>query len=55
MKRALLVCLLIVACCAAPAAAQQGPQRLDVKVDGLAAPLEVAVLLTLLTFLPAIS
>jgi flagellar biosynthetic protein FliP len=57
MKRTLLIGLLILACCAAPAAAQQGPQRLDVKVEGLgsvSAPLEVAVLLTLLSFLPAI-
>jgi flagellar biosynthesis protein FliP len=58
MRRALLISLLVLAFVAAPAAAQpQGPQRLDVKVEGLgsvSAPLEIVVLLTLLSFLPAI-
>ncbi|MDO8834977.1 MAG: flagellar biosynthetic protein FliP, partial [Vicinamibacterales bacterium] len=58
MTRLLLVCaILLLVIGAAPAMAQQGPQRLDLKVDGVgtvSAPLEVVALLTLLTFLPAI-
>lgn len=58
MTRLLLVCaILIFVVGVSPVMAQQGPQRLDLKVDGVgtvSAPLEVVALLTLLTFLPAI-
>lgn len=58
MTRLLLVCaFLILVAGASPVMAQQGPQRLDLTVDGVgtvSAPLEVVALLTLLTFLPAI-
>ena len=58
MIRRLLICaVLMLTLGAAPALAQQAPQRLDLKMDGVgtvSAPLEVIVLLTLLTFLPAI-
>jgi len=61
MKRAiiLLVAVLFVLA-AAPAFAQgqaQAPQRMEVKMDGIgtvSAPIQVVVLLTLLTFVPAI-
>jgi flagellar biosynthetic protein FliP len=60
MKRGALICTLLLLLCAAPALAQQPPQqppqRLDLTVDGIgsvSAPLEIAVLLTLLSFLPA--
>jgi flagellar biosynthetic protein FliP len=49
--------LLLLVASAAPVSAQQPPQRLDLRVDGVgtvSAPLEVVVLLTLLSFLPAI-
>ncbi len=61
MTRSLVLAAVLLALTASPvlaqAAAPQPPTRLDVRVDGLgsvSAPMEVAVLLTLLTFLPAI-
>jgi flagellar biosynthetic protein FliP len=58
MTRLLLVCaFLLLVVGVSPVMAQQGPQRLDLTVDGVgtvSAPLEVVALLTLLTFLPAI-
>jgi flagellar biosynthetic protein FliP len=54
---ALLVVLLVIGA-AAPALAQQpGPQRLDLTLDGVgkvSAPLQIVILLTLLSFIPAI-
>lgn len=52
-----LVLLLAAAPAAAQSASPQGPQRLDVRIDGVgtvSTPVEVVVLLTLLSFLPAI-
>ena len=49
--------VLVLLCLASPASAQQPPQRFDLRVDGVgtvSAPMEVAVLLTLLTFVPSI-
>jgi flagellar biosynthesis protein FliP len=60
MTRRILIALVVVAvvACASPAFAQQPPpDRLDLKIDGLgtvSAPLQIVVLLTLLSFLPAI-
>jgi flagellar biosynthesis protein FliP len=60
MSRRLLAVIVVLAVvgCAAPALAQQPPaDRLDLKIDGLgtvSAPLQIVVLLTLLSFLPAI-
>ena len=60
MTRRLLAALIVLAIvgCAAPAFAQAPPpDRLDLKIDGLgtvSAPLQIVVLLTLLSFLPAI-
>ena len=60
MTRRLLTALVVLAviACASPAFAQPPPpDRLDLKIDGLgtvSAPLQVVVLLTLLSFLPAI-
>lgn len=59
MKPFLLVVLVAAAllCCATPSFAQQPPQRMEMTLDGVgtvSAPLQVVVLLTLLTFVPAI-
>jgi len=59
MTRRLLAALVVLAVigCASPAFAQPpAPDRLDLKIDGLgtvSAPMQVVVLLTLLSFLPA--
>jgi len=55
--RAGLILLLVLAAGVSPVLAQQPPQRVDLRVDGVgtvSAPFEVVVLLTLLTFLPAV-
>lgn len=57
MTRRIILTVVFVLLCAAPAFAAQPPQRLDLTMDGIgsvSAPLEIAVLLTLLSFLPAI-
>ena len=55
---AVLVVLAVSLLVAAPAgAAQPGPQRLDVDIDGVgtvSAPLQIVLILTLLTFVPAV-
>lgn len=58
MKRLILLCIVLAAVLvAAPAAAQQAPARLDLTLDGVgkvSAPLQILLLLTLLTFVPAV-
>ncbi|MCX6537747.1 MAG: flagellar type III secretion system pore protein FliP [Acidobacteria bacterium] len=59
MKRILCVALVAAAllCCATPSFAQQPPQRMEMTMDGIgtiSAPIQVVVLLTLLSFVPAI-
>ena len=59
MKRPAIVALVVMAMLmfAAPVLAQQPPNRVDVNVDGvgsLSAPLQLVLMLTLLSFLPAI-
>jgi flagellar biosynthetic protein FliP len=59
IKRFLCVALVATAllCCATPSVAQQPPQRMEMTMDGIgtiSAPIQVVVLLTLLSFVPAI-
>jgi flagellar biosynthetic protein FliP len=58
VKRLILLCIVLAAVLvAAPAAAQQAPARLDLTLDGVgkvSAPLQILLLLTLLTFVPAV-
>jgi flagellar biosynthesis protein FliP len=58
VKRLLVAALVLVALgVAAPALAQQAPPRVDLTLDGVgkvSAPLQIVLLLTLLSFLPAI-
>lgn len=56
-RRVLVLAAALVILAAAPALAQQPPQQLDVTIDGvgrMSAPLQIVLLLTLLTFLPAV-
>jgi flagellar biosynthetic protein FliP len=57
LKRARWVCLVLLLLCASVPAVAQTPERVDVNIEGvgnISAPLQIVLLLTLLTFVPAI-
>lgn len=57
MTRRLLLVVVLLALASAPALAQQNPSRVDITVNGvgsISAPLQIVLLMTLLSFLPAI-